>query len=90
MTLPLYAVIHQYPFSSEAQRMTVIVQTSNSLSLYVKGAPEKIVSLCDPSTGMFIVDCQFIKIVSSIVEPYVLLNVCRLNHFLICKKDLWC
>lgn len=52
-TGPVYAVVHQYPFSSEAQRMSSVVQCADALTLYVKGAPEKIVSLCDPRTSMY-------------------------------------
>lgn len=47
------SVVHQYPFSSEFQRMGVVVQRalSSELMLYMKGAPEKIADLCDKSTG---------------------------------------
>lgn len=48
------AVIRQFTFSSSLQRMSVIVHNPNEAShtqhLYCKGAPEKIASLCVPST----------------------------------------
>lgn len=45
-------IIRQFPFSSNLQRMSVITQTKDTkhMEVYVKGAPEKIASLCDQST----------------------------------------
>ncbi|XP_022236034.1 probable cation-transporting ATPase 13A3, partial [Limulus polyphemus] len=46
------AIIQQFPFSSAAQRMSVICRTLGkpNMDLYVKGAPEKIASLCLKNT----------------------------------------
>ncbi|UYV65156.1 POLR3A [Cordylochernes scorpioides] len=45
-------IIRQFPFSSSLQRMAVICRTlgDRNMSIYVKGAPEKIASLCSPET----------------------------------------
>ncbi|XP_070560525.1 polyamine-transporting ATPase 13A3-like isoform X2 [Ptychodera flava] len=42
-------IIRQFTFSSAFQRMSVITQeqNSNSMRIYVKGAPEKVASLCE-------------------------------------------
>lgn len=45
------AVLHQFPFSSALQRMTVIVQEMGGDRLaFMKGAPEKVASFCQPET----------------------------------------
>ena len=46
------AVLKTYPFDSAVQRMTVITKKKGSqvYDVYVKGAPEKIASLCRPET----------------------------------------
>ncbi|XP_015991833.2 probable cation-transporting ATPase 13A4 isoform X2 [Rousettus aegyptiacus] len=45
------AILHQFPFSSALQRMTVIVQEMGGNRLaFMKGAPEKVVSFCQPET----------------------------------------
>ncbi|XP_039706644.1 putative cation-transporting ATPase 13A4 [Pteropus medius] len=45
------AILHQFPFSSALQRMTVIVQEMGGDRLaFMKGAPEKVVSFCQPET----------------------------------------
>jgi cation-transporting ATPase 13A2 len=46
-------IIRQFPFSSSLQRMAVITKTLGEADfvLFCKGSPEKILSLCDSSTG---------------------------------------
>lgn len=46
------AIIRQFPFSSTLQRMSVVCRTlgASHMDLYVKGAPEKIVTLCTENT----------------------------------------
>ncbi|XP_007946210.1 probable cation-transporting ATPase 13A4 [Orycteropus afer afer] len=45
------AILHQFPFSSALQRMTVIVQEMGGDQLvFMKGAPEKVASFCQPET----------------------------------------
>ncbi|XP_075413267.1 putative cation-transporting ATPase 13A4 [Tenrec ecaudatus] len=45
------AILHQFPFSSALQRMTVIVQEVGGDRLaFMKGAPEKVASFCQPET----------------------------------------
>ncbi|EGW10235.1 putative cation-transporting ATPase 13A4 [Cricetulus griseus] len=46
------AILHQFPFSSALQRMTVIVQEVGGDRLaFMKGAPERVASFCQPDTG---------------------------------------
>ncbi|CAJ0586099.1 unnamed protein product, partial [Mesorhabditis spiculigera] len=50
-----FAVIRQFTFSSSLQRMSVIVnspveETGRKMTLYSKGSPEMILSLCDKTT----------------------------------------
>ncbi|XP_066097799.1 probable cation-transporting ATPase 13A4 isoform X1 [Saccopteryx bilineata] len=45
------AILHQFPFSSALQRMTVIVQeVGGDWLAFMKGAPEKVASFCRPET----------------------------------------
>ncbi|XP_069473521.1 probable cation-transporting ATPase 13A4 isoform X2 [Ambystoma mexicanum] len=46
------AVVHQYPFSSVLQRMSVIARVCGGahLDVYMKGAPEKVASFCKEDT----------------------------------------
>ncbi|XP_066891445.1 probable cation-transporting ATPase 13A4 isoform X2 [Kogia breviceps] len=45
------AILHQFPFSSALQRMTVIVQEMGGDWLaFMKGAPERVASFCQPET----------------------------------------
>ncbi|XP_031220460.1 probable cation-transporting ATPase 13A4 [Mastomys coucha] len=45
------AIVHQFPFSSALQRMTVIVQELGGGRLaFMKGAPERVASFCQPDT----------------------------------------
>uniref|UniRef100_A0A4W2H061 Cation-transporting ATPase n=1 Tax=Bos indicus x Bos taurus TaxID=30522 RepID=A0A4W2H061_BOBOX len=45
------AILHQFPFSSVLQRMTVIVQEMGGDQLvFMKGAPERVASFCQPET----------------------------------------
>ncbi|EHB13962.1 Putative cation-transporting ATPase 13A4 [Heterocephalus glaber] len=44
-------ILHQFPFSSALQRMTVIIQEVGGDRLaFMKGAPERVVSFCQPET----------------------------------------
>lgn len=45
-------ILRQFPFSSSLQRMSVVTRqfSGNRFVVFSKGAPEKIASLCDPST----------------------------------------
>jgi magnesium-transporting ATPase (P-type) len=47
------ALLKQYPFDSAVQRMTVVVKKKGTpaYSVYIKGAPEKVASLCRPNTS---------------------------------------
>ena len=47
------AIVRQFPFSSDIQRMSVITRRlgAKTMDSFVKGAPETIVSLCNPETG---------------------------------------
>lgn len=36
-----------YPFSSDAKNMTTVADTEQGITIYTKGSPEKILSLCD-------------------------------------------
>ena len=49
------AVLKAYPFDSAVQRLTVVTKKKGSpqFDVYVKGAPEKVASLCRPETGLF-------------------------------------
>ncbi|XP_054441113.1 probable cation-transporting ATPase 13A4 [Pteronotus mesoamericanus] len=45
------AILHQFPFSSSLQRMTVVVQEMGGDRLvFMKGAPETVASFCQPET----------------------------------------
>ncbi|XP_072474984.1 probable cation-transporting ATPase 13A4 isoform X7 [Notamacropus eugenii] len=45
------AILHQFPFSSALQRMSVIVQEMEGDRMaFMKGAPERVVSFCQPDT----------------------------------------
>lgn len=47
------AILKTYPFDSAVQRMTVITKKKGSphFDVFVKGAPEKVASLCKPETS---------------------------------------
>lgn len=47
------AILKTYPFDSAVQRMTVVTKKkgAQNFDVYVKGAPEKVASLCKPETG---------------------------------------
>ena len=47
------AVLKTYPFDSAVQRMTVVTKKKGAshFDIFVKGAPEKVASLCKPETG---------------------------------------
>jgi cation-transporting P-type ATPase 13A2 len=46
------ALIRRFDFSSKLSRMSVIVKnfSDNTFRAYVKGAPERLKELCDPSS----------------------------------------
>ncbi|KAM3931839.1 putative cation-transporting ATPase 13A4 [Leptodactylus fuscus] len=45
-------ILHQFPFSSSLQRMSVITQIigESNMTLFMKGAPEMVVRFCKPET----------------------------------------
>jgi magnesium-transporting ATPase (P-type) len=47
------ALVKQYPFDSAVQRMTVVAKKKGTpaYSVFIKGAPEKVASLCRPNTS---------------------------------------
>lgn len=46
--------MHQFPFSSALQRMSVVVRKlgEKHMDAYLKGAPEVVASLCKQHTGV--------------------------------------
>ncbi|XP_041419199.1 probable cation-transporting ATPase 13A4 [Xenopus laevis] len=46
------AILHQFPFSSALQRMSVITQVTgeSNLMVFMKGAPEMVIRFCKPET----------------------------------------
>ena len=46
-------ILKQFPFSSGLQRMSVIARTASApnYSIFVKGAPETVALMCEPSSG---------------------------------------
>lgn len=48
------AILHQFPFSSGLQRMSVVSQKigEEQYDLYMKGAPETVSSFCRQDTGI--------------------------------------
>ena len=58
------AVLKAYPFDSAVQRLTVITKKKGSpqFDIYVKGAPEKVASLCKPETSKCLTySCRYLK-----------------------------
>lgn len=47
-------IMHQFPFSSALQRMSVVVRKlgEKHMDAYLKGAPEVVASLCKQHTGV--------------------------------------
>lgn len=43
-------IIRRFEFSSTLQRMSVIVGVNGKLRVHVKGSPEKLRELCNPSS----------------------------------------
>ncbi len=58
------AVLKTYPFDSAVQRMTVVTKKKGSQNfvVFIKGAPEKVASLCKPETGRMTYFFQELKI----------------------------
>ena len=46
-------IVRQFPFSSSAQCMSVITRTlgASYMTMFTKGAPEKVQNMCLPQTG---------------------------------------
>jgi len=49
-------IVRQFPFSSNLQRMSVLVRIlgADGMEVYAKGAPEKIATLCLKHTGSYV------------------------------------
>lgn len=46
-----FLILRRFPFTSQEPRSTCVVQhPDGALAVYIKGAPEKVAELCDPST----------------------------------------
>ncbi len=63
------ALVKQYPFDSAVQRMTVVAKKKGTpaYSVFIKGAPEKVASLCRPNTSeaeSFFISCAALTQVS--------------------------
>lgn len=41
-----FGIAHVYPFSSDTKNMTTVVRGENGYTVYTKGSPEKILSMC--------------------------------------------
>ncbi|XP_030071542.1 probable cation-transporting ATPase 13A4 [Microcaecilia unicolor] len=52
VTVEGISILHQFPFSSSMQRMSVIAELmgEDEVVVFMKGAPEKVVSFCKPET----------------------------------------
>lgn len=48
-------IVRQFAFSSNTQSMSVIARLlgARAFTVFTKGAPEKIISLCNPITGKY-------------------------------------
>ena len=60
------AIVHQFPFMSSLQRMSVICQQADcsNLLIYSKGAPETIAKHCLPTTGKNVTGFQNITFIT--------------------------
>ena len=61
------AIVKQFTFSSSFLRMSVLCKSldKNCFDAYTKGAPEKIVELCKPETGISLsLNLRFLEIIS--------------------------
>lgn len=45
-------IAHRYAFSSEEKKMTTVVRTGGALTVFVKGAPEKVLAMCEMSSAV--------------------------------------
>lgn len=72
MKIPLeIGILKQFPFSSNAQCMSVITRTlgSRQMTLYTKGAPEKILQMCNPDSSEFFIS-NFLFISSLVIAIF--------------------
>lgn len=48
------AILKTFPFESREQRMTVVVRARKSsiMEVFIKGAPERVATLCKEETGL--------------------------------------
>uniref|UniRef100_A0A8C2TRZ3 Cation-transporting ATPase n=1 Tax=Coturnix japonica TaxID=93934 RepID=A0A8C2TRZ3_COTJA len=61
------AILHQFPFSSGLQRMSVVSQKigEEQYDLYMKGAPETVSSFCRQETGINVGEGTFIAFIQT-------------------------
>lgn len=63
------AILKEFPFESKEQHMTVVIKSrhTSAMEVFVKGAPEKVITLCRGDTGLpyhFFKLCPYCCIVS--------------------------
>lgn len=70
-----YEVFKTYPFESSQQRMTVIgkERSKENYEIFIKGAPEKIASLCVKESGKILI-ISYISILTILNSNYKYLN----------------
>lgn len=70
------AILKTFPFESREQRMTVVVKArkSSTMEVFIKGAPERVATLCKKETGLsqsFSNSC----LCGVLYEVHILINV---------------